>query len=193
MRLSAALTSRGSCCRVGEPGLAVLRVLRGFVSASMVVLVLALPVASLASTMTGLVVGIADGDTLTLLDAERVQHKIRLAGVDAPEKRQAFGDRSKQSLAALVFRKQVVVEWNKHDRYGRVIGRVLIGDEDVCLAQVRVGMAWHYKAYEREQSPADRERYAQAELEARASKRGLWRDPAPTPPWVFRHQTRRGH
>jgi len=158
----------------------------------MVVLVLALPVASLASTMTGLVVGIADGDTLTLLDAERVQHKIRLAGVDAPEKRQAFGDRSKQSLAALVFRKHVVVEWNKHDRYGRVIGRVLIGDEDVCLAQVRVGMAWHYKAYEREQSPADRERYAQAELEARASKRGLWRDPAPTPPWVFRHQARRG-
>lgn len=80
--------------------------------------------------------GIADGDTLTLLDAAHVQHKIRLAGIDAPEKKPAFGNRSKQGLSGLAFGKQVSVEWNKVDRYGRVIGKVLIGNEDACLAQV---------------------------------------------------------
>ena len=86
----------------------------------------------------------------------------------------------------------VLVEWSKLDRYGRVIGKVVLGSEDVCLAQVRAGLAWHYKAYEREQTPVDRERYAQAEKEARASKRGLWRDPGPTPPWDFRHSRKPG-
>ena len=179
--------------RPGRPGLTVHRMLRAAVSASLAGLLLALPIAALASTLEGMVVGIADGDTLTLLDAARVQHKIRLAGIDAPEKSQAFGERSKQNLAGLVYRKDVVVEWRKLDRYGRVVGKVLLGNEDVCLAQLRAGMAWHYKRYEREQRPLDRERYAQAEVEARASKRGLWRDSAPTPPWDFRHSRRAAH
>lgn len=188
-----ALQSTAPHWRVEGTGIAIHRVLRTAASAGLAGLLLALPVASLASTLTGMVVGIADGDTLTLLDAAKVQHKIRLAGIDAPEKTQAFGDRSKQNLAGLVFRKEVVVEWSKLDRYGRVIGKAVLGSEDVCLAQVRAGLAWHYKAYEREQTPVDRERYAQAEKEARASKRGLWRDPAPTPPWVYRHSRRPGH
>jgi endonuclease YncB( thermonuclease family) len=186
-----ALLLRWAPWRVEEPVRALIRTGRSVVNASVAALLLTLPLASTAKTATGLVVGIADGDTLTLLDADHVQHKIRLAGIDAPEKRQAFGNRSKQNLADLVFRKQVTVEWNKFDRYGRVIGKVLSGSEDVCLAQVRAGLAWHYKAYEGEQSETDRKRYAQAELEARASKRGLWRDADPTPPWDFRHQRRR--
>jgi endonuclease YncB( thermonuclease family) len=186
--------SRATGWQVEAPRLSLAWVLREVVSAGIaVLLLLGLPVASLASTMTGMVMGIADGDTLPLLDADHVQHKIRLAGIDAPEKRQAFGDRSKQNLAALVARRQVAVEWNKLDRYGRVIGKVLIGSEDVCLAQVRAGLAWHYKAYEREQTPVDRQRYGRAELEARANKRGIWRDLAPTPPWDFRQLRRRGY
>ncbi len=144
-----------------------------------------------AHSVSGLVVGIADGDTLTLLDAANVQHKVRLAGIDAPEKRQAFGERSKQNLAGLVFRKQVIVEWSKLDRYGRMIGKVIRGQEDVCRAQIYAGLAWHYKAYEREQTAGDREDYARAELEARTGKRGLWRDSAPMPPWDFRHLRKR--
>ena len=164
--------------------------LRVFVGAVVAGMLLVSSSNSMADTLTGEVVGIADGDTLTLLDATKTQHKIRLAGIDAPEKRQPFGDRSKQSLAAMVFRKQVTVDWTKHDRYGRIIGKVLVGGEDACLAQVRAGLAWHYKAYEREQSHADRDRYAQAEVEARRGRRGLWRDPSPTPPWEFRHPRR---
>lgn len=156
-------------------------------------LLLVLSVPCLADTLTGEVVGIADGDTLTLLDATKTQHKIRLSGIDAPEKKQPFGERSKQNLAALVFRKQVTVEWKKLDRYGRVIGKVFRGKDDVCLAQVRAGMAWHYKTYEREQSRDDRESYAQAEDEARQNRRGLWRDPTPTPPWDFRHSRKTRH
>jgi endonuclease YncB( thermonuclease family) len=98
-----------------------------------------------AETLTGRVVGVADGDTITVLDANRQQHKIRLAGIDAPEKAQPFGDRSKQNLSALVFDKQVVVESNKQDRYGRTVGKVLVNEIDANLAQVKAGMAWWYE------------------------------------------------
>lgn len=175
------------------PGMAVRRALRRAVSAGFAGLLVALPVGSFANTLTGTVVGISDGDTLTLLDASKVQHKIRLAGIDAPEKSQAFGDRSKQNLAGLVFQEKVTVEWSKLDRYGRVIGKVLFGSDDVCLAQVRAGMAWHYTAYAREQDPLDRERYARTEVDAQADKRGLWRDPSPTPPWDFRRARKSAH
>ena len=104
-----------------------------------------------AETLTGRVVGIADGDTITVLDANRQQHKIRLAGIDAPEKAQPFGDRSKQSLSELVFDKQVVVESNKQDRYGRSVGKVLVNGMDANLAQVNTGMAWWYRDYAKEQ------------------------------------------
>jgi endonuclease YncB( thermonuclease family) len=160
---------------------------RQILKAALAGLLALLPLLSLADTLSGEVVGITDGDTLTLLDSTKTLHKIRLAGIDAPEKGQAFGESAKQNLAALVFRKQVTVEWTKVDRYGRVVGKVLLGSEDVCLAQVRAGLAWHYKAYQREQSRVDRERYAQAEDEARQLKRTLWRNPSPISPWTFRH------
>lgn len=75
--------------------------------------------------------GVADGDTLTVLDANHQQHKIRLSGIDAPEKAQAFGERSKQSLAAQAFNKNEKVEWNKQDRYGRIVGKILVDGVDV--------------------------------------------------------------
>lgn len=145
---------------------------------------------SFAETLTGVVVGLADGDTVTVLDAEEVQHKVRLAGIDAPEKRQPFGDRSRQHLASLVFRKQVVVQWHKTDRYGRIVGKVLVGGLDAGLEQVKAGLAWHYIEYAREQTPSDRGAYADAEASARASCRGLWQQPDAVPPWEFRRQLR---
>jgi endonuclease YncB( thermonuclease family) len=140
-----------------------------------------------ASTVQGSVVGVTDGDTITVLDTSNTKHKIRLSGIDAPEKGQAFGQRSKQSLSNLVFSKSVTVQSSKRDRYGREIGKVLVNGLDVNLEQIRLGMAWHYKAYQREQSPQDRAEYSEAEQRARQVHTGLWQDPAPVPPWDFRH------
>jgi len=135
---------------------------------------------------TGNVVGVADGDTITVLGVDKVQHKIRLTGIDAPEKKQPFGNRSKQSLSDMVFKKTVTVETVKRDRYGRELGKVLADGKDVNLEQVRAGIAWHYKAYERTQTATDRQAYAGAENEAKAAKRGLWAGADPTPPWKWR-------
>ena len=141
-----------------------------------------------ASTLQGKVVHIADGDTITVLDANNTQHKIRLQGIDAPEKAQAFGQRSKQSLHQLVHSKPVSVEYQKKDKYGRTVGKVVFNGLDVCLEQIKLGMAWHYKQYESEQTKEDREIYAQAELSARANAIGLWKDKQPIPPWEYRRQ-----
>lgn len=140
-------------------------------------------------TLQGKVVGISDGDTITVLDGSKTQHKIRLAGIDAPEKNQAFGELSKQHLSDLVFGKTVTVDWNKADKYGRTVGKVIVNGQDVNLRQVKAGLAWHYKQYEKEQSSPDRASYAQAEVDARARKVGLWYDTAPIPPWNFRHNS----
>lgn len=139
-----------------------------------------------AETILGQVVGVLDGDTVTLLDEKKMQHRIRLGGIDAPEKFQAFGQQSKQSLSDLIFGREVVVDAGKTDRYGRRIGKILVYGVDANLEQVRRGFAWHYKAYENEQNLADRRLYAAAEEKARAANTGLWRDSEPIPPWWFR-------
>lgn len=149
---------------------------------------LCLALHTFAATIEGRVVSVADGDTITVLSADKVQHKIRLAGVDAPEKTQPFGQRSKQSLSELVFDKTVTVETNKRDKYQREVGKVVVDGLDANLEQVKRGMAWHYKAYEREQSAIDRKAYADAEIEANEARRGLWTDTEPVPPWEFRHK-----
>jgi endonuclease YncB( thermonuclease family) len=147
-----------------------------------------LPLFVVAEVLSGLVVGVSDGDTIKVLDDGQHVHTIRLMGIDAPEKAQAFGQRSKHSLSDLIYRQQVSVQWSKRDKYGRVIGKVLTLDgADVCLDQITRGMAWHYKQYTGEQSADDRERYAVAEKAARESKIGLWQDETPVPPWVWRH------
>ncbi len=143
-----------------------------------------------AATLQGKVIGVADGDTLTLLDAQKNQHKIRLQGIDAPEKAQAFGNKSKQSLHEMVHGKEVFVDVQKKDKYGRSVGKILVNQTDACLEQIKRGMAWHYTQYDNEQSPVDRDVYAQAESTARAQSLGLWKDKSPTPPWAFRKQNK---
>jgi len=142
--------------------------------------------ASAQTILVGLVVGVTDGDTITLLDDDKRQHKIRLDGIDAPESAQPFGNRAKQSLSALAFDRRAQANCPKTDRYGRQVCRVLVGGVDVGLEQVRRGMAWHFKRYEREQSEQERAAYAAAEDEARQAGRGLWRDRMPVPPWEWR-------
>jgi endonuclease YncB( thermonuclease family) len=140
-----------------------------------------------SAEIIGRVVGVSDGDTITVLVDGHESVKVRLVGIDAPEKAQAYGAASKRNLSVQVFDKSVTVEWEKKDRYGRILGRVLVNGTDVCLEQIKNGMAWHYKQYAREQAENLRSAYAAAEQQARLEKIGLWSMPNPTPPWEFRH------
>lgn len=153
-------------------------------------------------TLEGRVTGIADGDTLYVLDATRKSHKIRLLGIDAPERGQAFGERSKQSLAKLAYRQQVSVDWQSRDTYGRILGRVRVAAPecrqgscpktlDANLEQVRLGLAWWNRKFADSQLPGDTHLYAAAERQARKAGAGLWADPDPVPPWRWRRQNPR--
>lgn len=134
-----------------------------------------------SGTLEGEVVGVSDGDTLTVLLADKRQAKIRLAQIDAPEKKQDFGQAAKQSLSDMAYKKHVSVEYKEEDRYGRVIGKVMVDGLDVNLEQVKKGMAWVYRQY------ADDQAYFSAEDVAKNQSIGIWSQPAPTPPWEFRN------
>ena len=140
-----------------------------------------------ADILTGKVVGVSDGDTVTVLIEEHVQVKVRIAGIDAPEMSQAFGQAAKSSMSDCAYGKQAQVEWKKLDRYGRTVGKLTVGGLDCGLRQINMGLAWHYKAHAREQWAEDRRTYAEAETVARASSKGLWVDSNPIPPWDYRH------
>jgi len=137
-----------------------------------------------ADTLRGRVVRVADGDTITVLGASNVQHKVCLDKIDAPEKKQAFGEKSKQHLSEMVFGKDVKVEWQKKDRYGRILGEVYVCSTNANLQMVKDGMAWHYKLYDKT------EVYAAAEKDARDKRIGLWSDPNPIEPHEFRKSKR---
>lgn len=143
-----------------------------------------------ADTLDGTVIHIADGDSLTLM-VDNTPHKIRLLGIDAPERSQAYGKQSRVALNRAVNGKQVTVKWSKRDDYGRIVGKVIYKGRDINLQQLQKGMAWHYKHYEREQELEDRSRYAQAEYLAQRDKLGLWQDANPVAPWKFRREQRR--
>ena len=149
------------------------------------------PIAN-AATLVGQVVGVTDGDTITVLDATKTQYKIRLAGIDAPEKKQAFGNVSKKSLSDMVYGKQVSVDYNKQDHYGRTVGKVIVDGVDANLEQVKRGLAWFYKKYQNEQPLQDRLDYLHAQEAAEQSKVGLWAEPNPTPPWDYRKSKKQG-
>ena len=143
---------------------------------------------------------VADGDTVTILDDLGEKHRIRLTGIDAPEKNQPYGNASTQSLGKLLSGKAVTIEYNKHDRYQRVVGKVLVvpSGEVFCMAlncvkkidagleQIKAGLAWHYKKYQGEQSYEDRSLYSEGELEARVKQMGLWKGEDPMAPWEWR-------
>ena len=135
-----------------------------------------------AESITGHVVGVADGDTLTVLTAEKRQVRVRLAGIDAPERRQPYGTRARQALSALALGRAARVEVEDIDRYGRAVGRVRVGGRDVNAEMVRRGAAWVYTRYNRDPS------LVPLEAEARAVRRGLWALPEAerVPPWEWR-------
>jgi endonuclease YncB( thermonuclease family) len=118
-------------------------------------------------------------------------HKVRIAGIDAPENKQPFGTASKDNLSRLVFKRDVEARCYKRDRYGREVCRVYQGFADVGLEQVRAGMAWHFKEYAHEQPTQERLVYRDEEGAAKAAKRGLWADAKPVPPWEWRRKTSR--
>lgn len=140
--------------------------------------------------VAGELLAVADGDSFTLRAADGQIWQVRIAAIDAPERRQPWSDVARQRLRQRLLGREVRVQAGKFDPYGRVVGTVFVSDEDVGLAQVSDGMAWHFRRYEREQEPAARARYTRAEATARQSRRGLWRDPDPLPPWVFRSRLR---
>jgi endonuclease YncB( thermonuclease family) len=145
-----------------------------------------------------LIVGVSDGDTLTARCGEPgayQQIKVRLSGIDAPEKRQAYGERARQALAALTFQRWARLECRKTDRYGRSVCAVWVAPAsspdgprtlDAGLAMLTVGMAWWYRAYAAEQTPGARGQYEFAEIEAKAKGVGLWRDAQAMAPWDWR-------
>lgn len=133
------------------------------------------------TVLVGRVVGVHDGDTITVLTDGNKSVKVRLDGIDAPESKQAFGARAKETLSDLVYGKTVAVRVRTTDRYGRAVGRIIVNGTDVNLAMVRLGMAWWYRAY----AKRDKELEA-AESEARAAGRGLWTDKDAVPPWDWR-------
>ena len=131
----------------------------------------------------GRVVGVTDGDTITVLDASQVTHKIRLKHVDAPERKQDFGSQAKTFMSEQVFDQQVRIEWSEKDRYGRTLGEVFVGDRWINRELVSAGLAWHYRQY------SDDLDVSAAEADARQQARGLWSVSNPVPPWEFRHGT----
>jgi len=140
-----------------------------------------------AADLAGRVVSVADGDTITVQTPDRVRHRIRLDGIDAPERIQPYSQISRKNLVAMVDGQQVRVTSSKTDRFGRMVGIVRTEQyRDVGLEQIKAGLAWHFKRYEHEQTPENRASYAAAEAIAKAAGHGLWREAAPTAPWQFR-------
>lgn len=142
--------------------------------------------------LKGRVVGVQDGDTIDVLIEGRAR-RIRLMGIDAPEKAQDFGQRSKQHLSEQTYNKQIVALCGEYDsRTKREVCKVLVDNRDVNHAQVQAGMAWHYRQYQHVQAPEDRVKYATAHNNAKSKRAGLWIDPSPTAPWDYRKKMREG-
>ena len=142
------------------------------------------------TSIEGLVIRVADGDTLTVLDDAQQTHRVRLLGIDAPETAQPYGKVAKQVLLDRVLRKRVKILAQSQDQYGRTVGKVLLNGADISLEMVREGLAWHYKHYAGDQFPGDAARYAQAEHEARNARAGLWAFADPVEPWLWRRSHR---
>lgn len=157
-----------------------------------------------ANNLSGRVLSVENGDMITVEDARKKRHKVSLSGVDAPEKGQPFSRLSEQHLSRLVDGKPVTVAYKQYDRYGRILGKVMVTPPNACpavqldcpktldagLALIAMGLAWHHKQNAEDQAPEDRERYGFAEWDARARRAGLWADPKPIPPWEWRRMKR---
>ena len=152
------------------------------------ILLTAFPVVSIANTalLSGCIVRVVDGDTVKLLDDDRVIHTIRLAGIDAPESKMPYGKQATAFLKDLILGKEVVAVPYKQDRYGRTIATIFLHEKDISLAIIDGGLAWHYKKYTSEQPRSEALAYAHSELIARQKKLALWSDETPIAPWEWR-------
>ena len=134
----------------------------------------------------GQIVKVTDGDTVTLLNESNTRITIRLAGIDAPELRMQYGQAAQAYLRDLVLNKVVIAKTHKQDRFGRSVATLWVNSEDVNLAMIHAGMAWHYKKYQTDQPKHLTAIYDKSEKAARTEMRGLWRQQNPTPPWFWR-------
>lgn len=142
----------------------------------------------LAEELIGKVIKVSDGDTITILDSNNQKHKVRLKGIDAPESQQVYGDISTQSLTELVYDKEVLITWDKKDKYYRILGKVTVDGRDANYEQLKKGLAWYYIQYEKDLDDEDKKRYSEAEEWARNYTEGLWADSNSIPPWEFRRK-----
>jgi micrococcal nuclease len=149
----------------------------------MTTLLLALLYLTSADTLTGKVVKIADGDTVTIL-VRGNQFRVRLFGIDAPERGQDYSRKSREALAALVFEKEVRVIVHDKDRYGRIVADIYVGDLFVNERLIKDGWAWNYARF------SHSKHYAELEWEARQARKGLWAGDRPIPPWEAREHER---
>ncbi len=141
-----------------------------------------------AESITGRVIRVSDGDTITIsVGSNRKTHRVRLAGIDTPETKQPYGAEARRQLNVLINSKIVTVEFEERDIYQRIVGKVIYQGRDINLEMLMCGLAWHYKQYSKDP------KYAEAEKRARQAKLGLWRDPAPIPPWQFRKNRRKAN
>ncbi|HFA5364312.1 TPA: thermonuclease family protein, partial [Neisseria gonorrhoeae] len=142
---------------------------------------------------TGTVSKVYDGDTLHVIDGDGAKHKIRMAYIDAPEMKQAYGTRSRDNLRAAAEGRKVSVRVFETDRYQREVAQVSAGKTDLNLMQVQDGAAWHYKSYAKEQQDkADFADYADAQIQAERERKGLWKAKNPQAPWAYRRAGRSG-
>lgn len=137
------------------------------------------PAPAQSETVTGRCVGVHDGDSITVLAAGNQQLKVRLEGIDAPELKQPFSKQSKEAMSGQVFGKAVTLNVTGKDRYGRTLAVVMVGGVNVNLEMVRLGMAWRYDKYSKDEA------LLAAQSAAKAARRGLWSDPAPVSPWEW--------
>jgi micrococcal nuclease len=149
------------------------------------IVLLFLTVHCVETDIAGTVVAVADGDTFTMINAEQAEIKVRLYGVDAPERGQDFSNVSRQYLSDLVFGKKVIVEQIDTDQYNRVVGIVTINGQVVNEDLLKAGLVWHYTQFDNSIV------WDKLEREARASRKGLWSKHEPTPPWEFRRNKRK--
>lgn len=142
------------------------------------------------SWIEGRVAEVLDGDTITVIGADRSSVRVRFLGVDAPEKSQPFGPQCREALSGRVAGEEVRVQSAGQDTYGRILGKVVLRGQDQNVVQLQAGCAWHYAHYASEQFGSDADRYARAESGARTARRGLWQDRDPEAPWDYRRRTR---
>lgn len=137
-----------------------------------------------AWTLQGQVVAVVSGDTLRIRDERKVQYTVRLAGVDAPEKFQAYGQRSLDTLRELAFQRYVTVEGTGSG--SPRVGRVRVEGRDISMEQLQLGAVWYDRSRAQSLPDTDRQAYAEAQADAKVRRVGLWRDKQPIPPWEYR-------